>query len=378
MLGDVVPERSRIATAQQQRCVRAPVRDTSDGVRFDTTVRRDAVLGPPREVVPVRIDRGLLGWGLFLVLLGAVPLAVRAGVVTSDVAGRAWQLWPLFVVAIGLSILGRGTAVETLAGLAFPIVFGLMAGGVLATGNFPFGGCGDRDEGRPFASSTGTLGGNAEIEIDLPCGDLQVTAVSGTAWQVAGSDEDGEGPRIESGDDRLEVRADDGFGFFEHRPRWEIEVPTTPSVSLDTSINAGDGRLDLGGATLAAVSLEVNAGSGRLDLSIVNSLTGPVRVDVNAGSGVVLLPEQSLTGEMEVNAGSIVICTPPDAGIRITTNDNVTASFDFGARGLVQQGNVWETAGFDAAPVRIELQADANAGSIALDRQPECAVQAQG
>jgi hypothetical protein len=326
----------------------------------------------------VRVNRGLLGWGLFLVLLGAVPLAVRAGLISAELAGRAWQLWPLLLVAIGLSIIGRDSAVEPVAGLAFPIVFGLMLGGFLASGNVPFANCGSGTGGRPFEPRTGSFGSTGSVEIDLPCGDLQVTAVSGSDWQVAGSDDDGQGPEVDARSDRLEVQSNSGFGLFEERPRWEIEIPTTPTVGLDTSINAGDGRLDLGGATLGQVSLDINAGNGRLDLSIANTVSGPLTVDVNAGSAVVLLPNQSLTGDVGVNAGSIVLCTPQGAGIRITTNDNITASFEFQRRGLVRTGNVWETPGFAQAAVRIELRAEANAGSIALDREQECAVQPEG
>jgi hypothetical protein len=322
----------------------------------------------------VRFNRSLLGWGLFLVVLGAVPLAVRGGLVSADLASRAWQLWPLLIVAIGLAIVARGTPIENLAGLAFPVIFGLMLGGLLARGGIPFGGCGDDEGTTPFATQSGTFGGSASVDLELGCGGLQVTAVSGNDWQVAGSDRDGRGPRLDMSADRLQVRSSDS-GPFNQRERWEVEIPTTPTVNLTASISAGEGRFDLGGATLGAVDLHVNAGSARLDLGIVNAIAGPLAVDVNAGSAVVLLPNENLTGEVGVNAGSIVVCTPPSAGIRITTNDNITSSFDFARRGLVQSGNTWETLGYGAAAVKIELQADANAGSIALDRPQDCGTQ---
>jgi hypothetical protein len=323
------------------------------------------------EVRAVRINRGLLGWGLFLVLLGAVPLAVRAGAIPADLVGRAWQLWPLLLVAIGVAVVARGTPLEHLAGLAFPVVLGLMLGGALASGTFAIGGCSD-DAGRSFEGQSGTFGSAAEVSIDLPCGELQVRAVAGSVWRVAGSDEDGGGPRIEADGDGLSVAGDRGFGFRDARPRWVVEVPTTPTVTLETRVNAGDGRLDLAGATLGEVELDVNAGSARLDLSIVNTFSGPLNVDINAGDATILLPNESLTGEVSTNAGSVVLCTPEGAGLRIETDDNVTATFDFAARGLVRSGDIWETPGFAGARVRIELRARANAGTIALDRQPEC------
>ena len=41
----------------------------------------------------MRIDRGLLRWGVFLIVLGSVPLAVRAGYLDTDTVRRAWELW---------------------------------------------------------------------------------------------------------------------------------------------------------------------------------------------------------------------------------------------------------------------------------------------
>jgi hypothetical protein len=51
----------------------------------------------------VRVNRSLLGWGVFLIVLGAVPLAVREGLVSEDVVANAWQLWPLVLVGAGVA-----------------------------------------------------------------------------------------------------------------------------------------------------------------------------------------------------------------------------------------------------------------------------------
>ena len=52
----------------------------------------------------MRVNRGLLGWGVFFIVLGAVPLAVQAGVVSEARVREAWQLWPLILVGIGLGL----------------------------------------------------------------------------------------------------------------------------------------------------------------------------------------------------------------------------------------------------------------------------------
>ncbi len=52
----------------------------------------------------MQIDRRLVGFGLFLITVGAVMGAVRQGLLSEDTAGRAWFLWPLILVGIGPSI----------------------------------------------------------------------------------------------------------------------------------------------------------------------------------------------------------------------------------------------------------------------------------
>ena len=40
----------------------------------------------------MHIRRGFLGWGVFLILAGAVPLAVRSGYLSEDQVGQLWTL----------------------------------------------------------------------------------------------------------------------------------------------------------------------------------------------------------------------------------------------------------------------------------------------
>ena len=63
----------------------------------------------------MRINRGLLNWGVFLIALGGIPLAVDQGWLDSDVARDLGQLWPLLLVGIGLglTIMGAWGAMES-------------------------------------------------------------------------------------------------------------------------------------------------------------------------------------------------------------------------------------------------------------------------
>ena len=125
----------------------------------------------------MHVDRRLLGWGLFFIVLGAVPLAVRAGAVDAEIVGRWPLLWPFILVGLGASLLLRGTPVPWLGGAVMAVTFGLMGGGAIATGFggvSGFGGCGGGST-PAFEPQRGTLARSGRVSIEFDCGTLRVT-----------------------------------------------------------------------------------------------------------------------------------------------------------------------------------------------------------
>jgi hypothetical protein len=323
----------------------------------------------------MRIDRGLAGWGLFLILVGAIPLAATQGWIPSDIPW--WSLWPLVVIGIGLAILLRRTPLGAIGGLLVAGTMGVIIGGTLATGvsgGIPFTGCAGSSSGPPFADQVGGLTEpSVGVELEMGCGDLTVAMADGTGWTLRGSSDDGVVPIIDTGPDRLDVRTPEGVDFFGDKSSWQVTLPRDPTIDLSASVNAGSGDLDLAGARLAGATVEVNAGSADVDLSTVTSMTGELDVSVNAGSASITLPTLSIAGELEVNAGSMEICSPPGAGLRLRTTENLTASYDYDDAGLVEVSDgVWETPGFAGSSTMIDLSTTANAGSFSLNPEDGC------
>jgi hypothetical protein len=325
----------------------------------------------------MRLDHRLVGVGLFFIVFGAVLLAARQGWITGDVVGRAWQLWPLLLIGIGLSVLLGGRPGAQIGGLVVAASLGVMAAALVTSGGgFPFIGCGSDRSATPFATASGELAGRSRIDVSFRCGDLDVRTAAGTSWIVEGSSEGGRAPHIEGREGGLQIGAaedDDGlFGFGQSRERWTVILPTDVLLVLGVTLNAGSGTLNLDGAQLEMVVLVVNAGSVELDLREVASID-TVESTVNAGSAVVRLPERALEGDLVVNAGSLSICAPEGVGLRLTTGDNPISSNDFAEQGLVRVGEAWESPTFATAPIRIALDVQANAGSLSLNPQPACA-----
>ncbi|HEY8870209.1 MAG TPA: hypothetical protein VIM30_12585 [Candidatus Limnocylindrales bacterium] len=132
------------------------------------------------------LNRRLFLWGLFFILVGTVPLAVRLGVIGGEVAGRWWTLWPLIIVGSGVGLILRRTPADVLGRLIVTTTLGLMAGGILATGLHMTGfSCGGRG-GSAFPTATGTFGDRAEVDIELDCGRRPLPRLTGPRGRSVG------------------------------------------------------------------------------------------------------------------------------------------------------------------------------------------------
>ena len=324
----------------------------------------------------MRIDTRFLGFGLFFIAFGIALLGERQGWISPELIDRAWQLWPVLLIGVGVSILFSGRALAEVGGLVISAALGLMAASfVSGGGGFPLGTCGGDDaSATPFARQSGELTGEVRVEIDFNCGELMVGTGGGATWALEGRSEDGAVPTVEQEAGSLRLESAEGrgiFGISEGRSSWTLTLPTDPTLRVDFGLNAGSGTIDLGGVRLGDVEAQANAGSIRVDLRDAVAI-GSLKVSVNAGSSVVWLPELALQGEISANAGSATICAPEGVGLRLVVGSNPISSNDYASQGLVQVGDAWETADFGSADVRINLVTEANAGSLSLNPQRSC------
>ncbi len=329
----------------------------------------------------MHVNRGLLGWGVFFLALGAVPLAVQGGILDAAMARQAWQLWPMLLIGAGLALVLRHTPLVSLGNVVVGLTFGLMVGGVVGGGlapGAPFALCGvggstaTSSNGPPTA---GTLGTHASVSLAVDCGALTVSSAPGSDWSVAWPSQGVSAPDIGSGSDHLDARFGQQHGFAVGEPaaRWDVVLPEDPSTELSVDVGAGSLRASLGGARVASLAATVNAGDARIDLTGAPGVTS-ASGSVNAGSLRVALPRpgSGLTGTFSANAGSIAICTPSGTPVRITVDDNTLGSTNFAQRAMTQNGNVWTRGSFSPGTPGIDLHVSVNVGSIDLDPEDGC------
>lgn len=334
----------------------------------------------------MRLNRGILGWGVFFIVLGAVPLAVRGGVLDPDLVRRAWELWPLILVGIGLGLVLERTQLAVVGSLVVAVTFGLMGGALIATGGGPPAGfttsgfttCGfnaSGDRGEPFPAKGGSLGTDTQVRLDLNCGELAVTAIDGSEWRLEGRSADGSAPEIATTSSGLVVQTPSrqGVDLAPEAWRWDLSLPRTGATSFGLSLNAGSADVRLDGMTVPLVDVSVNAGDAHVDLGQAVGTT-TVSGSVNAGSLAITLPQPAgiLTGSLSVNAGSLDLCVADGIPLRFRTGDSALGSNNFGDRGLVRNGNAWTSDGFDGAADALDLRLSANLGSITLNPENGC------
>jgi hypothetical protein len=312
----------------------------------------------------VRINRGLIFWGVALITAGAVALAIQAGVIDGDQARQWWRFWPVALIIIGLTIIVARTPFAIVGTLAAGLVVGGLGGSLV--GGWPEGlsvGCGgeaDRQTGE-----NGSFGSSARVELDFNCGDLAVAMGPGTDWDVDAAYAGDSEPQIASGNASLRVEAEGGgFPFGEGRQEWQVTLPTEVRLALQVEANAASSELSLSGGDFSELALDTNAGSVTLDLS--GASADELSVEMNAGSvDLTADADTALSGSIDMNAGSLDLCIPDGVAFAITIEEgNITFSHNLDESGLARSGDTWRSGTGDAA---ITLDVEGNAASFNLN-----------
>jgi hypothetical protein len=318
----------------------------------------------------LRIDRDFLGWGVFFLVLGLVPLSVQLGWVERDAVAGLWRLWPLFLVAGGLGLVLRHTRFEGLGGVLAAVTGGLLLGGLLATGVGLGIACGPPSGATTVADRMGTLGPGASVNLDVSCARLAGSTADGSGWRVAWGPSDKDAPRIDAGASRLDVSSRTGGDTVVgglSGALVEVTLPRAAVGSVRLQVNAGAAAVPIDGMALDAVRIQSNAADVRLDLGA--STATSIQAEVNLGSlrlGLPLLPVRS--AQLHANLATLVICAPPQLGLRIVTSGGL-AAWDF--PGLTQAGGTYTSPGFSEA-TGTTVVVSGNLSSVGLDRGGEC------
>jgi len=314
----------------------------------------------------MRVNRRFLYWGIFLVAVGGVIVLADLRAVDTATLTDTLRLWPLAVIAIGLSLVLRRTRLSVPGLLVAAALPGLVVGGALAVAPRFVGDCGARGESGSVASRQGTFDGPATVSVRSGCGSLNVNTTPGSGWQLTAGNTTGRTPRVRSSPSSLSIDAtiDDGWRFLDAgRDAWDLTLPTSNLDGLSLVVLAGHAGIDLPGAQIGRLALTVNAAEMVVDASAAS--VADLSAAVNVGSLSIRLPSAGdLVGSLRVGAGEIQICAPAGLGLRVTSNGTAESVSVDGAQ---QHGPVWQSPDYATATHRADLRVSATFGAIDID-----------
>ncbi len=311
----------------------------------------------------MRVDRGRLNWGVFFIVLGAVPLAYHQGLINSDTIGGLWHLWPLILVGIGLGLVLSRTPAFFVSGLFVAACLGLVFGSLFAVGP-SFGCSGDRGVNGELAAA-GSFDGISRVQLNIPCGHATITRSADSNWHVTTANNGGRDARVSGSGTTLSVRSNDRSDWLARRNwnEWTIQLPTTTVTSLRATTDAGDTTLGISGVSFSDVNFTLNAGS--FEVNLAGSSLGSLSLTTNAGSARVALDGTSDigSGDVTTNAGEMTLCVPAELGVQIKSTE-VLAGSNLDETGLIKSGDTWRTQNYDGAQHKVNLNVTTNAGSF--------------
>jgi hypothetical protein len=322
----------------------------------------------------MRINRGLLFWGLGFITAGAVALAIQQGLLDRDTMAGAWRLWPLILVAIGVSLIVARTPAAPLGTALAAIVIGTIVGTAIAVGPGIAVGCGSASDPASLEDHSGTFGsGVVSLDWRLDCGTLDVSMTGDSGWKASVGSTGSDQPTVSGSDGQLRIVSADTSGWFldRGRERWRVTLPTAPSYDAHLRANAGTFTLGLAGGTFSSFDFQPNAADIHMDVS--GAAVSDLDLEMNAGSANIIgSADTLLEGTIEMNAGSVKLCVPTDMPIRITAS-GTAFSASLGGNGLTQDGDTWTSSGYDASAAhRITLSVHGNAASLDLNPDGGC------
>lgn len=298
--------------------------------------------------------------GLGTVFLGAVLLGNTLGIVSWGVWWTFITLWPVLLIALGVSILGKGLHIGALRALAPVIVWAALAYSV-ATSLTGVAGFQPMPQlirptvaGQAFAFDE-PMSGDSTGTFLFKGGAGDFTIGSGSSLVSASGNSPYGRPTLAVSHSADGATAAFSMGNAEHM----VIVPGVSTSKADVKLS----NTVLWDAEFETGACNMNADFSAVLLRKLTFKTGASSATVKLGE----VPFGTSNTDVSIKAGvsNIEILVPRDAAVRLDTHNGLSGTEVVGTLRSTGSG-VWETEGFAAATKTITISVESGVSSISL------------
>ena len=291
---------------------------------------------------------GKIFWGLLLVLVGGLALANNFGLIDVNFA-NLWRLWPLLIVAAGISIL----SLNNMAGRIVTIVLVVITLGAVTwvmVGNYPNLAL---HKYNTTIKKTSDAVKQAEININAGASSIQIGTIStdlvadvefesniaslsetsklvGDSQQIALAMKSGE---------------NNGWMIGDVRNIWNIDLTTDLPLTLNIDAGASSSDIDMSGSKLKNMYIKTGASSAIIKLGDKEKIT-----NINIESGV----------------SNIVVKVPKSSVVQLLSDNGLTSN---NLADLVNVGNNrYESPSYSQSAKQINIISKIGLSSFTIER----------
>lgn len=290
----------------------------------------------------LRIGRALVG--IAFIFCGLVYLGVNIGIFDWTLLANLWRLWPLILVALGLSLLARRRLSRLLIFFFFIVI--AIAGLFLLWRQSEFQQLGSNNsEAVDIAYESDTE--LAQLDIRLPVATLRLSGPADTNKLMTG---------------RVETRG------FEH----EMTIEQNGKKQLVTIAQTGSSAPFVGSQGLVELQLssrvpfEIVSNMGKTDATLDLSSLNVQRLDVVSGASSLDVSFGDIAthtdATIHVGASSVNLSAPTGVGVRLQVDSGLSSTSIDGLEKLDE--HLFESKEFAAAEKQIMIDVQSGVSSI--------------
>lgn len=299
---------------------------------------------------------GRIFWGVILVFVGLLLLLGTFDVLSVNI-GALWRLWPLVLIAVGISIFAPKGRVAQISSIALAAITAVLIFFVTTGDNF--GSSNIWSPGKPGTTSNTqreTISLNSKVSlahVTIDTGATSLNITSGTGTNLAEATLSSEQRKLEINNEERDgvqtavIRTSNRGFFWGAFDSTRLDVSLNRELPLDLAVDSGASDIKGDLSQVSLKSLTIDSGASNLEFTLGDKQAN-----------------QSIT--IDGGASNMSFRIPKGVGVRVEMDAGLVSK-DF--EDLREVGkDTYESDGFSTAQKKITVKIDAGASRITLKR----------